>query len=477
MSTADPFSIKALQRDPDRLRFPVTAGGPRQPSASPGTDGSVTEPRVRFATFGCRVNQYETSMMRRLLARELTDVASGSVIEAAADVVVLNACTVTALAERKARQTARRIRREKPKTVIVLVGCLADAVSRGLTRFDDADLLAGNRWKTRIVDVVTDALSGRRGVLPDAELGPLDAEKSLGETGRVRAWLKVQDGCDNACTYCRPTQVRGPARSKRIDVAVLEARRLVDSGCREVVLTGINLARYSRGGQNLPDLIRSLLTIPGLLRLRLASINPEGVTPELLAAVAADRRACAHFHVPLQSGDDGILHRMQRGYTAAQYVETIEAIRYRIPHATVGTDVIVGFPGEDGDAFESTCSVAERLRFSNLHVFRYSERAGTAAATFDRKVPAKVAQDRARKLADLGRRMRATLLDKRVSSTQDVLVEEQRDKRWRGYTQDYLPVTFSSNTAVAVGTVYGVRILGHAEGGMEGVIEHRTDAD
>jgi len=428
----------------------------------------MTALRITFTTFGCRVNQYETAMMRRRLIEAHADPSL--------DVAIINACTVTQLAERKARQAARRVRRQRPDARIVVVGCLADAVARGLTRFDEADILAGNAWKPHIVDVVSAVLNGRCGLLDAPEFGRINSERSSVAPGRVRAWLKIQDGCDNACSYCRPTQVRGPVRCKELDAAYEEATELVASGCREIVLTGISLSQYNgRQGENLATLIDKLLTIRQLLRLRIASINPEGITLDLIEVVASDPRVCPHFHVPLQSGDDRVLSRMRRLYTADEYVETVGRIRRRIPEATLGTDLIVGFPSEDERAFASTCSIVESVGFSNLHVFRYSDRNGTAAASFPDKVSATVARDRAARLSDLGCAVRDSLLDKRVSTLQDVLVEQQREQRCRGYTPDYLPVTFSSTADVALGTIHRVRILTHAEGELKGVSDNRYD--
>lgn len=426
--------------------------------------------RVSILTFGCRANQYESAMMER----SLRSGAAGS--SAPGEVYVLNACTVTGLAERKARQAARRIRREHPGSPIVVIGCLADAVEKGLTRFGDADLLAGNAWKSRIVEVVERVRAGDRGLLPTAAPRPIAEETSTGSRGRVRAYLKIQDGCSRACTYCRPTQVRGAPRSKPIAAVTAEASTLVSSGFPEIDLTGIDLAQYAPAGGTLADAVRRMLAIDGLLRLRIASINPSGLTAPLIEAFAEDGRACPHFHVPIQSGDDRILHRMGRGYTVADYRSRIDAVRARIPHATFGTDVIVGFPGEDEAAFANTCSVVDAVGFVNLHAFRFSPRPGTVAA----ELPDPVSETVKRRRAEtLNRRWREGLrgrLDKRIGSTQHVLVEERRGDEWRGYTSDYLYVHFASDEEIPVGSVRPVRIVAVAGERLEGVADERTSA-
>ncbi len=425
----------------------------------------MTKPGVSITTFGCRVNQYESAMMAQLLGSQRTKATAQT------DVHVLNACTVTRLAERKARQAARRLRRDYPGSRIVVIGCLADAVEQGLTQFDDADLLAGNAWKSHIVDVIRRAHLGERGLLPPIEPCPLGEERSRGTQGRARAYLKVQDGCSRACTYCRPTQLRGLPRSKPIDSAVSEACGLIRDGFPEIVLTGIDLAQYAPSDATLADAVRRILAIKGLARLRIASLNPAGLVSPLITAFASDDRACPHFHIPLQSGDDQVLHRMARGYTVSKYLEAIDTVRREIPHATFGTDVIVGFPGESDSAFANTCQVVQDVGFINLHVFRFSARPGTAATGLPNPIPEDVKRRRAEQLDQQWRRTRRRQLDNRIGSTHHVLVEERRGEQWRGYTSDYLYVHFASDQEIPVGSIRSVRIIAVVEDHLEGTID------
>jgi len=425
--------------------------------------------RVSIQTFGCRVNQYESEMMRDLLAPtyEMTDESP--------DVIILNACTVTALAERKARQAARRLRRDHPGARIILIGCLADAVDQGTTQFADADLLAGNSWKSRIDRVVQRALSGACGMMASSESGELSVEQSRGPNRRIRAFLKIQDGCSRACTYCRTTQVRGAPRSKSIDAVKTEAKSLVAAGFPEIVLTGIDLAQYSPDGRRLVDAVEAVASLDGLRRLRMASINPSGMTPQLIEACASIETVCPHFHIPLQSGDNRILAAMKRGYDAHIYLDTIERIRARIPHATFGTDIIVGFPGEDETAFASTLAILDVVGYSNLHAFRYSPRRGTASAEFSHQVPPGTKKLRSEGLIARWQDGLGSVLDNRIGSTQDVLVEEHRDAVWRGYTHDYLYVKFSSDRQISIGSLLPVHITGRTGATLEGVDDHRTN--
>jgi threonylcarbamoyladenosine tRNA methylthiotransferase MtaB len=425
----------------------------------------MSNDRVSIVTFGCRANQYESAMMERLL-----DPAHAAVT-GDADVYVLNACTVTNQAERKARQASRRLRREHPESTIVVIGCLADAVAKGLTRFDGADLLAGNAWKSRICEVIERARSGARGLLPAIEPGSIADETSAGSRERIRAYLKIQDGCSRACTYCRATQVRGAPRNKPLDAAVAEADAFIRSGFPEIVLTGIDLAQYAPSDGTLADAVRRIAAIDGLLRLRIASVNPSGLTEALIEAFAENERACPHFHVPLQSGDDRILRRMARGYTVADYLGRIDAVRATIPRATFGTDVIVGFPGEDEAAFVNTCRVIKAVGFTNLHAFRFSPRPGTVAADLPDAVPEDVKRQRADALVRQWRSGLRSHLDNRIDSTHHVLVEERRGDEWRGYTNDYLYVHFASEEEIPVGSICPVRIVAVVEDHVEGIVD------
>ena len=430
----------------------------------------MTRVRVSIHTFGCRVNQYDSEMMRDLLSPtyEVTDDDP--------DVILLNACTVTGLAERKARQAARRMRREYPTAYIAVIGCLADAVDQGTTEFSEADLLAGNSWKAQIDRVVEQAMSGTRGMLASKAFGELSAERSRGPQSRIRAFLKIQDGCGRACTYCRATQVRGIPRSKSVEDITAEARELLAAGYPEIVLTGIDLAQYTPLGGCLADAVKAIAALEGLRRLRMASINPSGITLKLVETCSTHEVVSPHFHIPLQSGDDHILAAMKRGYDSQAYLDAVESIRARIPQATFGTDIIVGFPNEDETAFANTCRVVETVGFSNLHVFRFSPRMGTAAAEFPAQIPADVKRQRSESLIAHWKQGLGRTLDNRIGSTQDVLVEEYRENGWRGYTHDYLYVKFPSDRRIPVGSITPVRITCRKGATLEGVDDHRTNA-
>ena len=426
-------------------------------------------PRVRIITFGCRVNQYESEVMRSLLTPRF------DIVDDKADLFLLNACTVTSLAERKTRQAMRKLRSKYPLAKIVVIGCLADSVSQGLTQIEGVDLLAGNTWKMRICDVVSRALENQQGLLPAVELSPLAEEHIEEHVGRVRAFLKIQDGCDLACTYCRTTQVRGRSRSKPVVSVLSEARELVARGYSEIVIAGINLAQYAPPDGNLESLARGMLTIDGLRRFRLSSINPGGISAELVDVLASDSRACQHFHLPLQSGDDVVLRRMARGYTSAFYLSRVSMIRKVSPDATFGADIMVGFPGETKSAFLQTCLLIREVRFANLHIFRYSPRYGTLAADFSDPVMEQTKSERAHSIARLGAAIRSIEAERLLGKCKKVLIENKSDGKWRGYTRDYFDTHLLGEPSVAPGDEVDVRIVKVSNNCLVGVKENRTD--
>ncbi|HHE51703.1 MAG TPA: MiaB/RimO family radical SAM methylthiotransferase, partial [Candidatus Acetothermia bacterium] len=317
-------------------------------------------------------------------------------------------------------------------------------------------------------EVIERVLSGDRGLLPDAAAADMDEERVSQQAGRIRAFLKVQDGCDYACTFCRTTQVRGPSRSKSVAAIIDEAKRLVANGYPEVVLTGINLAQFAPPDGNLASLSEGLLRIDGLRRLRLASINPYGIDEDLVSVFPGDDRACPHFHIPLQSGDDSVLRVMARGYSREFYLSRVELIKRMIPQATFGADIIVGFPGESDAAFQNTLSLIKLVGFANLHLFRYSPRVGTIAADARDQVPEAVKRERAEQVERVYRRCQQDLLSSYIGKTVSVLLEEKTRDGWRGYTREYIDAHVHTSIAQVPGDEIAVRVTGVGEGFLLG---------
>ncbi len=416
---------------------------------------------VSIHTLGCRVNQYESEALAERLAGT------------PGEVHVVNTCTVTSLADRKSRQLVSRLRREHPRALIVAVGCGVDGGWERL-RAAGADLLLGNRDKMRVAEVVPSFLLGDP---PPVEGGWsfLAAERLCGGKRRVRTLLKVQDGCTVGCTFCRTWQVRGPLRSKTPEAARAEAEALARAGHPEIVLVGINLAQY---GEDLPsrprlaDLLAALLSVPGV-RFRLSSLNPDGVTDDLIALFAREGRLCPYLHLPLQSGDDGVLARMGRPYSAAQYVERARAFLRAVPLATLGADVMVGFPGEDEAAFGRTVEALNSLAPLNVHVFRYSARPGTAAARIGPRVPTADSASRAARLAALAAGWSKASQERFLGAEVGVAVEDMADGRAWGRSEGYLWVEVRGGEAPR-GTIVPARLVALAHGHLVGVRADRT---
>ncbi len=389
---------------------------------------------VALRTLGCKVNRVESED----IAADL--IGRGAVISAEdeAAVIVVNTCTVTGEADAKARKAVRQALKAARRPLVVVTGCLAAIDAASLRALDERVIVEAD--KERVADRVADALG--LGVA-----GPHEHAVRAGEGFRTRALLKVEDGCDNFCTYCIVPHARGVPRGVPLGEAVAQAEGLVGAGVREIVLTGINIGRYCDASADaageparLPELVRAIAGT-GVARLRLSSIEPPDLTPELLQALAETPAAVPHLHVPLQSGSDPVLDAMHRGYDAARYAELIAQARAALPGLAVTTDVMAGFPTETDEQAAETRAFVERIGFAKLHVFRYSERPGTPAAALAQVDP-RVRAQRATLLRDLGERLRADYIRTRIGARAEVLVETVEDGRATGTTPDYLRVSF-----------------------------------
>lgn len=419
--------------------------------------------KVFVHSLGCRVNQYEAQHLKERLESLPGD----------GEIHVVNTCTVTLLADRKSRKLVSQLKREHPGALVVAVGCGVDGAKDGLLRAG-ADLVVGNRGKARLFSVLLAYLRGES--FSEEDWPPLAEERVGGPFPRARALLKVQDGCAQACTFCRTWQVRGPLRSKPPGVAKEEAETLAAAGHQELVITGVNLAQY---GLDLPqrpalaDLLRELLAVAGV-RYRLTSLNPEGLTPELIRLFAADPRLCPYLHMPLQSGDDRLLSAMGRAYTAAEYREKARAFVQAVPKATLGADVMIGFPGEDERAFLRTVEMLEELEILNVHIFRYSPRPGTPAAKLPLRVAKAEAARRSAELSALAKRWSFQARRRFLGAELALLVEEKEDGRWVGHTENYIHLRVGESVPLERGTITPVQVVRVEEDFTEGVVFDRS---
>jgi threonylcarbamoyladenosine tRNA methylthiotransferase MtaB len=430
-------------------------------------------PDICFATLGCKVNQVDTAWLAESFA------AGGWRVVAwpgPADACVINTCAVTARADRQSRQMVKRARRLNPRARVVVAGC--GPLLAGATPFAEADLVVGNLEKDELLRLLAAIAPDRpRARIGDmAESRVVQAGGGYERQGRTRAFLKVQDGCPAACTYCIVPRVRGPSRSVPFEVAVAAARRLAELDHREIVLTGIHLGMYGRDltpPGSLASLGAAILAETPLPRLRLSSIEPNEATPPLIDLLAANDRFCRHLHLPLQSGSDRILRAMNRPYDVAYYERAAGELRARLPDLTLGADVIVGFPGEDAAAFAETLATLERLRLPHLHVFPYSDRPGAPATRLPGKIARGEALARAATVRELGRRHRLEHLRRQVGGRLRVLIERVDGERGFGLSRNYLPVRVAGAAAVGVEVVAEISAVEEDEPALLGrALEH-----
>jgi threonylcarbamoyladenosine tRNA methylthiotransferase MtaB len=395
--------------------------------------GSSDIPRVALDTIGCKLNQSETQLLARQLAQAgYRLVAAGE----EAEVYILNTCTITHVADRRCRQRLRLARRRNPGGVVVAIGCYAERASDELAQVDGVDLVLGNSQKSEVVRRLEES-----GYL--SRPGDSQGDLTIADF-RTRAFVKVHEGCNSPCTYCIIPVVRGRERSIPADQVVGEVKGRVAEGYKEVVLTGTKIGLYKYDGVNLAGLLRRLLTETGVERLRLSSLKPREISPELIG-LWRDRRLCRHFHLALQSGSDTVLRRMKRGYTASGYHRAVALIREMVPEAAITTDVIVGFPGETEAEFNESYEFCRQIGFARIHVFPYSPRSGTPAAEMPERVGDKVKRERSRKMLALAQESARSFREGFLGKTMPVLWEKQTDGVWSGLTDNYIRVYTESS--------------------------------
>jgi threonylcarbamoyladenosine tRNA methylthiotransferase MtaB len=401
---------------------------------------------IRIESLGCRLNIGEMEALgRHLAARGHTLVGPGQ----QADLCILNTCTVTAVASRKSRQVLRQLRRSNPGAAIVATGCDAEMAPDRL-RSLGLDLVVGNDVKDRLADELE-----RHGLLVEPLGAPTaDATPAPAEAGRTRAFLKVQDGCDNRCTFCVVTLARGSGRSRDADDVAREVRQLCGAGFREVVLSGVHLGSWGQDlvpRRGLPDLVHHVLEVTGIERLRLSSVEPWDLTDDFFE-LYRDARVLPHLHLPLQSGCDATLRRMARRTTRREFEHLMRHARSVVPEMSISTDVIVGFPGETEAEFEASIAAVDELAFSRLHVFRYSRRDGTLAATMSGQVPGDVAAHRSRRMHARGAALEERFNRRFLGRSEPVLWEVREPfgdgLRWSGLTPHYVRVHTETATDV-----------------------------
>lgn len=414
-------------------------------------------PRVVFATLGCKVAQYETEALREaFLGEGFSEVGEG------ADIAVVNTCTVTAEADRKCRQAIRRLHQKNPNARILAIGCYAQSHPERVAELPGVTYVGGTADKMRCVEVALASL-GTPPTSPTLSVRPLDGEgyetMAVSSAPRTRAYVKIADGCDCHCTYCAIPAARGPVRSRPREEILAEVERLIAGGTREVVLTGIETASYGRDlhdGYRLIDLLEEVDRLP-IPRVRLGSLTPEVLRGDFITRLSRLSHLAPHLHLSVQSGSSPVLARMKRRYNAEQAMDAILALRAAIPEVLLTCDMIVGFPGESKEDFANTMKFSERAHFLSMHVFSYSARRGTPAATYPDKIGDAERAERSALLSALARRMNEETLSAAVFAGKplSVLFETERRGLATGHTPSFLPVTVpATGVAGEILTVY-----------------------
>ena len=396
---------------------------------------------------GCKVNQYESEAIGEMFAAhgyELVDCSQK------ADVYIINTCTVTNLGDKKSRQLIRRVKRQNPDAIVAVVGCYAQTAPNEVMAVEGVNLVVGTKDRNQLVSLVEGYVKewGVKNVVSDIMQERTFEPLSIGKLkNRTRAYLKIQDGCTQYCSYCIIPYARGPVRSRPLPDIIEEVVRLSQNGFQEVVLTGIHVASYGRDleGVSLLDVIAQVSQVEGIRRIRFSSIEPNIVTEEFAKALSAYKKVCHHFHLSLQSGSDNTLKEMNRKYTADMYRKAAARLRTYFPDVALTTDIIVGFPGETHEDFLESLEFAKEMEFSKIHVFSFSPKKGTPAAKRKDQIPADEKAARSRQLIALSKDMGKAFLEKAVAKRVDVLFEQETAKGiYEGHTSNYMKVRASS---------------------------------
>ena len=405
--------------------------------------------KFNIVTFGCKVNQYESNMMKeRMLSSNFFYVENIS----EANIIVVNTCSVTNVADKKCLKMIRRIKREYPNSILVVAGCSSQNKQEIYENLD-IDILIGNKDKSKIDVLLKEYIKNHKRYVKFYNDRNLDFEDMLiSDYNHIRAFIKIEDGCDNFCSYCIIPYVRGSVRSKNFETVIKEAKLLTQKGHKEIVLTGIHTGHYMDKDYDLTDLINELSKIEDLLRIRISSIEITELNDKFLNMLSTNKKVCDHLHIPLQAGSNEILKKMNRKYDLKYYEEKIKKIRMIRPDISITTDIIVGFPYETDELFNETLEFSRKMNFSKIHVFPYSIRLGTSAANMPNQVDESIKKERVKKLMDLSETMEKEYYNKFVGKELDILVEECDNNVSIGHSSNYLMIRL--NEKLEVGQIY-----------------------
>lgn len=422
----------------------------------------LKDKKFSVLTLGCKVNQYESEAIIEQFQENGNILANNNEIS---DIYIINTCTVTNLSDRKSRQYIRKAKRDNPQSIIVVVGCYAQTSPDEVSKIPGVDIIVGTSEKDRILELCEKFLNDKTQINKVKDIKNIYTFENMDiykQESMTRAYMKVQDGCNQYCTYCIIPYARGNIRSREIESALKEAERLSKAGYKEIVLTGIHIGSYGKdlGNKRLIDLIEAISEIEGIERIRLSSIEPNIIDENFMKRIVSTNKVCDHFHLSLQNGSDKILKSMNRKYTTDQFFEKTQIIKDFMPNVGLTTDVIVGFPGEDNSDFNSTCEFVEKVSFSKIHVFKYSPRKGTPAAKMKNQVPGELKIFRSQKLIEISNKLAENFIIENYNRELSVLFEKELNDNniYEGYSTNYIRIQVYSEEDLK-NTVKNVKII------------------
>lgn len=403
--------------------------------------------KVKFVTLGCKTNFYESQAMAELFREKGYE----TVEKGKADIYVINTCTVTGTGAQKSRQHIRKAKKENPNAIVAVTGCYSQTEPNEVEKITEVDVMVGTSGRGRIVEFVEEALKGRRVLNHEDIMKAREFEELCLTTSqsRIRANVKIEDGCNNFCSYCIIPYARGPVRSRSIEKIVEEVKLLSRSGFGEIVLTGIHIGSYGKdlkNGTGLIDVVEAVCGVNGIKRVRLGSIEPVVINENFVRRAAKLKNLCPQFHLSLQSGCDATLERMRRRYTTAEYAEAVDRLRENISDVSITTDVIVGFPGETEEEFKRSYEFCKKIGFMQMHVFTYSKRKGTVAEKMENQVPENIKDKRSDLMIALAEEMKKSFYDSYRGVEAEVLVEQKmKNGKYHATTANYMDVYIESD--------------------------------
>ena len=388
-------------------------------------------------TLGCKVNSYESEFIRNLLLSN-----NYEEVKENADICIVNTCTVTNTADNKSKQMINNIKKHNPHGIVIAMGCFCQFRENEIKELINADIIIGNRDKSKILDYINEFEKTKKQIVKFYDMNNVTFEDMEVKkyNKQHRAFIKIEDGCNNFCSYCIIPYVRGRVRSKDFNKCIIEAQELVLSGHKEIVLAGIHTGQYNDQGKRLSDVINRLSEIDGLERIRLSSVEIVELDEGMLNILKNNNKFVSHLHIPLQAGSNHILQSMNRRYTREEFIDMVNNIKKIRPGISLSTDIIVGFPGETDEDFKDTLELSKEVGFSKIHVFPYSDRTGTVASRMKNKVDGNIKKQRVHKLMELSNELERKYFEENLNKEVSVLIEEEKDGYYYGFTSNYIPL-------------------------------------